>query len=226
MTEDMIFARRRFDPYAAKRFGFTLKSGKWRYDEELPEGDLIASIAVAEDGKTECRVIDKMNDEEFLPLRAENYQGAYIGAVRSAYEDLLRRIADECFKEVIFAHDQSNRIAVLIKERYGVEPDFPFDEEPHKKSGVFRHPENLKWFALMMDLTMTKLTKDGDTSPVGVVNLKADKDLIPSVIEKDGVFPAYHMNHKHWISVTLNDVISDEEVMSLVADSFDLTKKK
>lgn len=32
------------------------------------------------------------------------------------------------------------------------------------------------------------------------------------------------MNHKMWISVVLDDTISDEKVMELVTCSFDLTK--
>ncbi|NWO25690.1 hypothetical protein HW272_08440 [Peptostreptococcaceae bacterium oral taxon 081] len=31
------------------------------------------------------------------------------------------------------------------------------------------------------------------------------------------------MNHKHWISVVLNETLSDNEVMKLIENSFSLT---
>ncbi|MGP1597592.1 MmcQ/YjbR family DNA-binding protein [Peptoanaerobacter stomatis] len=37
------------------------------------------------------------------------------------------------------------------------------------------------------------------------------------------MYPGYHMNHKHWISVVLNETLSDNEVMKLIENSFSLT---
>ncbi|MBR2522363.1 MAG: MmcQ/YjbR family DNA-binding protein, partial [Coriobacteriales bacterium] len=38
-----------------------------------------------------------------------------------------------------------------------------------------------------------------------------------------GIFPAYHMNRKHWITVVLDDTLADEEVARLIETSFELT---
>ena len=225
-TEEMIFASRRFIPEAAEQSGFTKCDGGWLYEEELCGGDFLASVLVSKDGTVTGRVIDRMNDEEYEPLRNMSYQGAYVGAVRTAYDELLRRIAEDCFREVLFSSDQSNRITAQIKESFGVEPDFPFDEDPHLKSGVFRHADNAKWFALLMNIRRGVLTKDGDESRCDAVNLKAAPDGIPALTQKDGIYPAYHMNHKHWISVVLDDTLTDGDIMSLIAASFELTEKK
>ncbi|WP_455089335.1 MmcQ/YjbR family DNA-binding protein [Peptoanaerobacter stomatis] len=40
---------------------------------------------------------------------------------------------------------------------------------------------------------------------------------------RKGIYPGYHMNHKHWISVVLNETLSDNEVMKLIENSFSLT---
>lgn len=37
-------------------------------------------------------------------------------------------------------------------------------------------------------------------------------------------FKAYHMNKKSWISVSLDDSLSDEEIIRLIDLSFELTK--
>ena len=44
---------------------------------------------------------------------------------------------------------------------------------------------------------------------VEVMNLKADPDLIPRLVQADGICPAWHMNKKHWISVLLDDTLED-----------------
>ena len=41
-----------------------------------------------------------------------------------------------------------------------------------------------------------------------------------------GVFPAYHMNKQHWISVVLNDSVDDDTVEMLLDMSYKLTGRK
>ena len=56
------------------------------------------------------------------------------------------------------------------------------------------------------------------------MNLKIDP--IEGRPEREGVYPAFHMNHKCWITVTLDDTLSDDEVMALTETSFCMTGKK
>ena len=60
---------------------------------------------------------------------------------------------------------------------------------------------------------------------VDVVNLKLPTEMFGSFGVEDGVYPAYHMNKLHWISVILQD--APEEVINfLVNVSFEATKTK
>ena len=47
-----------------------------------------------------------------------------------------------------------------------------------------------------------------------------------SVKNMAGVFPAYHMNKQHWISVVLNDSVDDDTVEMLLDMSYKLTGRK
>jgi alkylated DNA nucleotide flippase Atl1 len=167
--------------------------------------------------------MDNMIGEEYIPLRMPNYEGAFVGSVRAAYEELLLGIADACCTEVSFVSDQSNRIAALIFDRYSVEPDFPWDEGEKNPSGVFRHAGNNKWFGLIMNIDRRHLDKSADSETVDVINLKADENKTAALHKIRGVYPAYHMNHSKWISVVLDDTLDDRDVMDLVDESFDLT---
>ena len=88
---------------------------------------------------------------------------------------------------------------------------------------VYRHNANKKWFAVIMDIPRKNLglTGDGQTQ---VVNLKCDTRLIGSFREEPGIFPGWHMNKVHWLSVALDGTVEDEKIEFLVDMSYELTK--
>ena len=61
---------------------------------------------------------------------------------------------------------------------------------------------------------------------IDVVNLKCDQLLMGSVLNEQGVFPAYHMSKTHWISVALDGSVQEDKVKWLLDLSYDLTNKK
>ena len=226
LIADKIMAHKRFDTAAMLRFGFVLADDGYRYQADLMDGDFTAVLSVSAQGKLIGKVYDNMNDEEYRQLWIEDYQGPYVNRVRTAYEQLLAQVAEKCCRDVLFASDQANRITERIATLFGVAPDYPWEQGEYQSYGVFRHQDTAKWFALIMDVKRKVLTKDGDEHIVDVVNLKADPDKIGRLTQKAGVYPAYHMNHCLWISVLLDDTLSDEEVMVLVQRSYDLTLSK
>ena len=114
-----------------------------------------------------------------------------------------------------------------IQAKYKVLPEYPWRR--YDRSAVFRHSDNKKWFALVMDVQRNKLGLPG--ADIGdVVNLKTDdvffRDMI---IRENGIMPAYHMNKVHWITVLLDGTVSEERVNELIDMSFMATasaKKK
>ena len=105
---------------------------------------------------------------------------------------------------------------------YGTSPDYPFDED--FETAVLRHTDNRKWYAIVMRVSRRKFGFESD-EVIDVVNLKLPTEMFGSFGATDGVYPAYHMNKLHWISVILNDS-PDETVQFLVDVSFDATKTK
>ena len=105
---------------------------------------------------------------------------------------------------------------------YGTSPDYPFDED--FETAVLRHADNRKWFALVMQVPRCKVGLDSD-EVVDVVNLKLPTEMFGSFGAADGVYPAYHMNKLHWISVLLPDAPNDV-VKFLLNASFEATQKK
>ena len=113
-------------------------------------------------------------------------------------------------------------LAVYLTDTYDTAGEHLFTKYPSFL--VFRHNGNKKWFSVIMDIPRKNLglTGEGQTQ---VVNLKCDTRLIGSFREEPGIFPGWHMNKAHWLSVALDGSVEDEKIRFLVDMSYKLTKK-
>lgn len=59
------------------------------------------------------------------------------------------------------------------------------------------------------------------------VSLKCEPLLGESLrASYDAIIPGYHLNKKHWLTITLGQDAGDQMVMDLIQDSYDLVKPK
>lgn len=216
--EDEIFLKKKFDFEKLKEFGFCFENNTYIYSEDFMDGDFKAVIEISDVLKG--KVIDNNSNEEYMPLRIESFDGEYVCKVREAYKSILKRIADICCTNVFFAFEQANRITNQIYETYGIKPDFPWNDD----NGVFRHLDTRKWFSLIMYVSIDALLKNGDGHMLNIINVKIDTSKRDELYEIKGIYPAFHMNHKMWVSIALDETISDDKIMKLIQCSFDLTK--
>ncbi|MBR2490572.1 MAG: MmcQ/YjbR family DNA-binding protein [Ruminiclostridium sp.] len=91
--------------------------------------------------------------------------------------------------------------------------DYPFDD--HNWT-VMRHQGNKKIFAAIFQ-------REGRIW----INVKAEplagdfwRRAYPAVI------PAYHMNKTHWVSMILDGTMTEQDILRLIRDSYDLTAPK
>ena len=110
-----------------------------------------------------------------------------------------------------------------ITEKYSSLAEYPWASAP--SFAVYRHENNKKWFAVIMDISRLKLGQKSDQI-ISVVNLKVEMPLIGQLMGNDGIYPAYHMNKNHWITVELTDKTSLEQISWLLEMSYNLTNVK
>ena len=110
-----------------------------------------------------------------------------------------------------------------ILSAFGIAPDHPFARYPD--ISVYRHPGNRKWFAAQMTVPKTTLGISGD-SMIDIVNVKCDPEVLLSFRNQPGIYPAYHMNRNHWLTVTLDGRADNGTTEFLLGISYDLTKGK
>jgi len=112
-------------------------------------------------------------------------------------------------------------LAAYLADAYSTTGENLFARYPSFQ--VFRHQGSKKWFAVIMDIPRKNLKLSGE-GEISVVNLKCDTRLIGSFREEPGIFPGWHMNKAHWLSVSLDGTVEDEKIKFLVDMSYELTK--
>lgn len=108
----------------------------------------------------------------------------------------------------------------FIYDKYGILSENVFETSP--STAVFRHEENGKWFAIIMKIPTSKFgISDGRI--IDVVNFKITPEARALIENHNGIFPAYHMSKRHWISVFLDGSVDRETVSKLIDVSFNAT---
>ena len=223
--EEKVFENAVIDLSKLKTYGFTVKKGVYQFQKLFMNGDFKAVININKEGKVSGEVYDMASESLYLPLRVEEMNVGFAGQVRAGYADILEDVKTHCCQVNLFCGAQANRLTAKIFEIYGDKPDFPWDK--YSDCGVFRHPQTKKWYALVMNIDKSKLDKT-KSGAIDVINLKLDEDEISELCKKKGYYPAYHMNKKSWITITLDDTLKDDVILSLIDEShaFTLHKKK
>lgn len=118
-------------------------------------------------------------------------------------------------RETVFAY---------IKKKYTISPEYPWAK--YDSNAVFRHSDNKKWFALVMGVEKGRLGLS-DAGYVDIINVKIDDMMFRDILlQKEGIFPAYHMNKEHWITVVLDGTVEDDMIYDLIDASFLATASK
>ena len=87
--ESVFFKRHRPVPKKLEAAGFRRASGGYTYEEDFLDGQFRAVLTVSDGGEISGRVIDLDTEEEYLPIRARDQIGEFVGSVRQGYFEVL-----------------------------------------------------------------------------------------------------------------------------------------
>lgn len=214
------FKKSKIDYNKLTKYGFKKDNDIYIYETNILNNTMKCVINIKND-KINGTIIDLTTDLEYTNYRLNDITGEFASSVKTAYQDLLNDIKEKCTTKELFTMPQSNRITNLIKEKYDISPEFLWKEYPD--FGIFRNSNNHKWFALIMNIDKSKLNKK-DTGNVDVMNLKLDGE-VNDILKIKGIYPAYHMNKKYWVTITLDDTLTDNEIIDLVIKSYNNINK-
>ncbi len=189
-------------------FGFKKRGGSCVCKKALCGGDFYALLELGKEALT-AQVYDAATDEIYAPFDMRGARGSFVAAVREE----VKKIVDDFYERCFESEDIHKKYFDFIERQFNCKADFPWAQEGAAKrysdAAVFRCP-NQKWFALVMEITYKNLGLANDKK-VFAVNLKAAPERV--------IFPAYHMNKKHWITVLLTSATDFDLLRSLTEQS-------
>ena len=222
MLEDEVFKKRKLNKDKLIPYGFILENNIYKYSKLIMDDTFRVDITIDSNGNIIGKVYDLDGDYEYTNFRLEIVKGDFVNRVKDEYIKVLESIANNCYTEEYFIYKQSNEVSNLIKEKYNVLPEFLWESNPNY--GIFRNESSNKWFAIIMNIDRNKLDFKM-SGEVEVLNVKLD-DLVDTYLKKEGIYPAYYMSKKSWVSIILDNTLSNKEIMNLIDISFDLSNRK
>ena len=198
------------------QFGFKEEAEKLIYRQEILDMSFLIEIVFV-DSQLLVEVYDLEFDEVYSLYSVDSAVGETVQNIREHVENLLRSI--------LGLADQSGKISSEVIDycnKYGGNHVNPFKK--HLDILAFVNEKN-KWYALLSYVEYNKLNKNTDiTTKVKILNVKYPTDNILDIIDNQNIFPAYHMNKKHWISIVLDKNIKLETIKELIDISYSLVK--
>ena len=199
------------------QYGFKEEAEKLIYRKEILDDSFLIEIVFV-DSRFLIEVYDLEFDEIYSLFSVDSAVGEMIQNIREHVENLLSSIlglADESGKI-------SSEVIDYCNNKYGENNVNPFKKHPDILAFV---NEKNKWYALLSDVEYNKLNKNTDiTTKVKILNVKYPTDRILEIIDNKNIFPAYHMNKKHWISIVIDKNIKLETIKELIDISYSLVK--
>ena len=198
------------------QFGFKEEVEKLIYRKEILDSSFLIEISFV-DSQLLVEVYDLEFDEVYSLYSVDSAVGETVQNIREHVENLLRSI--------LGLADESGKIGSEVIDycnKYGGNHVNPFKKHPDILAFV---NEKNKWYALLSDVEYNKLNKNTDiTTKVKILNVKYPTDNILDIIDNQNIFPAYHMNKKHWISIVLDKNIKLGTIKELIDISYSLVK--
>ena len=215
-----IFKSYQFNQEKASAYGFIENEGVWTDTFQILDGDFVMTVSITRDNVS-FQVFDQETGDLYPQVHMESFKGSFVASVREACLEILYQIRKSCFDVQDFICPQTKRIMAKVQEKYDNQLEYLWEKSPD--TAVLRHEGNQKWYAVLMRIPWDKLEK-GREGLVEAVNIKHDQ--VADLLSQKGIYPAFHMNKRYWISLTLDDSLSDDEVLDLLEISWNLTLKK
>ena len=202
---------------------------KWKLTKDLPEleGKIFPSqmegfhfqvVSASQKQGLEIVAIDEVN---------ERYTLFDIPTTSSSIAQALREEASEL--AFLWLHPEQSSIKEARQKwtKWMTENIVPYHGNPFEKTEAmgFMVEDKGKWYGLMMEVPLQKLGVASKANAL-VLNVKIHPEDKERLIATDGVYEAYHMNKKHWISIALNVCSDDALIKECIYISYKCVAKK
>lgn len=203
-------------------YGFELQDNNYIlktkiYDEQF---EMIVNIS---NNEQTSKLIDLVNEDEYILVDIQDSTGEFVGKVREEYENILDNIINKCTTPNVFKSKQAKEIIKYVKEKYDNDLEYLWKKFPN--NAVWRNKENNKWYGALLVISERKLEIDSDKI-VDIIDLRYQKESINKITDNNKIFAGYHMNKDSWITIKLDNSIELQEIYKLIDNSYLLSLEK
>lgn len=215
LIEEELFNEYEIDESRLIEYGFKKVNGKLEFKKTIFNNFI---IIVEYDNKIKGHIKELEFNDEYTNFR-RNSLGEFSASIKKEFIDLLMDIRNRCCDKNVFKSPQTKRINEFINNQYKINPEFLWEKLP--EYAVYRKIK--KWFAVIGYVELNKINKNTNSSEkVEIINLKVSENEIETLLRLNGYFEAFHMNKKHWISIILNDTLSDDIIKNMIIKSYNI----
>ena len=202
---------------------------KWKLTKDLPElegkvfpsqmeGFYFQVVSASKKQGLELIALDEVN---------ERYQLFDIPTTSSSIAQALREEASELAFQWMHPEQSDIEEARQKWTKWMIENIVPYYGNPFEKTEAmgFMVEDKGKWYGLMMEVPLQKLGVASQANAL-ILNVKIHPEDKERLLSTDGVYEAYHMNKKHWISIALNVCTDDALIKECIYTSYKCVAKE
>lgn len=167
------------------------------------------------------RLVEAETGEEYILWRVAEAPGAFVGSVRAAVFEALTDLRAQAFEPDVFRSPGARTILRYARERYGDAPEFLWKRFP--RNAVLRRADAKRWYAVLLEIPAEKLGLPGG-GRLEILDVRVPTDRLPGLIDGVSVFPGYHMNKRHWVTLRLDEPLANDLLLRHLDNSHALAR--
>lgn len=219
MNYKYLIAEKKADFEKLQAFGFVPSPGGEQIFQFAAEYQNISLHFFYKNGDFYAAAFDNDTKEQFLPFELKTAKGSFVFELKDFALNTAQKIAESCFnstslKQTVLDYAQNN---------YGTILQNPWNDENITLNKVCGKKQ--KWYGLVMCVKRKNIGEKDENlkeAAIDVMNVKAPPEEIEKIVDYRTVFPAYHMNKKHWITVLLSGNPNWQQVKELLDQSYQI----
>ena len=201
---------------------FTEEDNRYILRQTIADGQLEIILTVCGEELT-YYVTDPFDGSIYTLYLSENANGPFVSTVRYEIEKLIYDVESKCSLTERVDGEQKKLVTEYCLSKYGNSFEYLWDNSPD--AAAIRRRDNRKWYGVLMKIASDKVGLL-PSREIDVLNLHVDADKLQSLVTVYGIFPAYHMSKKHWVTVVLDGRVDTETIFTMIDESYFLGANK
>lgn len=209
---------RMVDHHKLLEYGFILRTDVISYEDFILDNQFKIIINY-DQKKMTSKVVDVTVNEEYLLVDVIGASGEFVGRIKEQYENRLKDMIKCCTTPCFFKSEQALLVIEYVKNKYQNELEYLWPK--FSKNAIWRHQDNQKWYGALLVIEESKLGMDSN-QVIDIIDLRAPTQFIENHVDHRNIFPGYHMNKQHWLTIKLDGTVPIEEIYKYIDESYQM----